>query len=166
MPQSNETWYLQGLSCKNFTPPPGCIADAAVAPAADINDTKLRHRYQPVVSQTGTVVADTRYLRIAQAAGTVLAVEAAITETIATGADRTVTLDVQKSTGGGAFASILTTPLVFNNASALRTVSVAPIATPGLLDNDILRLTIAVAGVAGAQALGLVVNVVIAEQAQ
>jgi len=166
MPQSNETWYLQGLSCKNFTPPPGCIADAAVAPAADVNDTKLRHRYQPVVSQTGTVVADTRYLRIAQAAGTVLAVEAAITETIATGADRQVVVDLQKSTGGAAFATVLTAPITFTNASALRTVVTAAISTPGLLDNDILRLVITVAGVAGAQALGLIANVVIAEQAQ
>lgn len=161
-----EAFHFRYLSAENFTPPASSTTDATVATAADINDSKVRHRYCFALSQTGAVVAATQYLRILQAAGTLLSLEAAITEAVATGADRTATIDLQKSTGGGAFSTVLSATIVFNNVSVLRTVSTGTFSSSPVIAGDILKLTVAVAGAAGAQAAGLVVNLVIAEKAQ
>lgn len=162
----NNDLHVRGtLSAERFLPPAGSIADAGVQALADIADTKVRHRNNFTLSQTGTVVAATQYLTIQKYTGAVLAIEAMITETIATGADRTVTIDLAKSTGGAAFASILTSTIVFNNVSVLRTITEGVINTSGLVDGDVLRLTVAVAGAAGNQALGLVVTVQARENA-
>ena len=162
----NNDLHVRGtLSAERFLPPAGSIADAGVQANADIQDTKVRHRNAFNLSQTGAVVAATQYLQIQRFTGSVLAIEAMITETIATGADRTVTIDLAKSTAGGAFASILTSTIVFNNVSVLRTITEGVINTSGLVDGDVLRLTVAVAGAAGNQALGLVVTVTTRENA-
>lgn len=159
--------YVTGtLTPVRLTVPAGTIVDAAVGATAALADTKLVHRYNLSVQQTGTVVAQTQYLRICRAAGNIRSVEAAITEAIATGADRTVTIDVQKSTGAAAFATVLSATIVFTNVSVLRTVSVGTIASAALVDNDILKVTVAVAGAAGAQATGLIVTVTIGEDPQ
>lgn len=163
---NSEACHFKYLSAENFTLTSGTLGNAAIQTNAAIDDTKLKHRYSFVLSQTGAVVAATEYLRIMQAAGTVLSVEAAITEVVATGADRTITIDLQKSTGGGAFATVLSATIEFDNASVLRTISVGGISSAALVDGDILKLTVAVAGAAGAQAAGLVVNVVLSEAAQ
>lgn len=97
------------------------------------------------------------------ATGTIKAFQAAITGTIATGGDRTVTIDLKKSTGGGAFASVLSATIVFNSSSTLLTVTAATISSAGLVAGDILEVTVAVAGVAGNQALGLAVTLTIDE---
>ena len=131
-----------------------------------ISAAKLEGEYSFTLSQPGTVVAETQYLRAVRgAAATVVALEAAITEAIATGVDRAVTIDLLRSTGGGAFASILSAPLVLDNSSTLRALSSAAFASAGLVDGDILMLTVAVSGVAGAQAEGLICSVTIREDA-
>jgi hypothetical protein len=160
----NNDLHVNGtLTARAFSAPAGAITNAGVAANAAIDDTKLKNRSDLVHSQSGTVAAATQYLKVMRAAGTVLLIEAAITETIATGADRTITIDLAVSTGGGAFASILTGTIGFTNASVLRDLTTGSIASPTLVDGDILRLTVAVAGAAGNQALGLVVNVQVSE---
>lgn len=159
------------IVCHSLTTSQGNgFTDDDIAAGADINHNKLEHRHAIVVSQAGTVGAglahqDTYYLRIMRATGTVLSIEAMITETVATGADRTVTLDLKKSTSGGAFASILSSTIVFNNASTIRTLSVGAISDDDLIDGDVLALTVAVAGTAGNQAEGLVVQIEVHEDA-
>lgn len=162
---NSESVHFKYLSAENFTLTSGTLGNSAIATNAAIDDSKLKHRYNFTLSQTGAVVAATQYLRILQATGTLLSLEAAITETIATGGDRTVTIDLQKSTGAGAFATVLTGTVQFTSASVLRTISTGTISSAGLVDGDILKLTVAVAGAAGAQAAGLVVNVTLSEAA-
>ena len=140
------------------------IVDADCDTSMNLSDAKVQHRYSLTHSQTGTVATTKQYLRIVKGAtGTIRAIQAAITETIATGADRTVTLDLQKSTGGGAFATVLSSTIVFNNGSTLYTVSTGTISSNAVQAGDILVLTVTVAGSAGNQALGLVVSVTLAE---
>lgn len=143
--------------------------DAIPSAAIDgpIDAVKLEGEHNFTLSQTGDVVAATEYLRVVfGATGVVIAMEAAITEAIATGPDRTVTVDLLKSSGAGAFASILAAPLVFNNTTTLRALASAAFANPALVDGDILKLTVSVAGVAGAQAQGLICSVTIREDAE
>lgn len=111
-----------------------------------------------VPSQTGTVANATQYFGPFRKAGVLQQLAAAITEVIATGADRTVTIDLQKSTGGGAFASVLSSTLVFNSSSTLRLASLAALNTTTFIAGDLFKLTVTVAGAAGAQAQGLTIH--------
>lgn len=164
-PQDNYTFAGDVRFRNKPKMPDESIPDAYID--GPIGANKLEGEYSITHSQSGTVAAATEYLKVIHGTeGTVLAVEAAITETIATGADRTVTVDILKSTSAGAFASILTAPLVLDDGSVLRTVEAASIASAGLVAGDLLKLTVAVAGVAGAQAAGLVVTVSLREDAE
>jgi hypothetical protein len=145
------------------------ITDAMISAIAAINYTKCLQKYKAHYSQppTTAVVAATQDIHIVDgASGAVLKLQGAITGTIATGSDRTVNVDLQKSTGGGAFSSVLTGTLLFNSSSTLYQVLSASIATAGLVAGDILRVIVAVAGSAGNQALGLVVEACIQETPQ
>lgn len=149
--------------------PSSCIGDTQVQTGADISALKLIGMFAPsYIQKTGTaVVADAAVdMHIASAAGSLMSLEAAITGVIATGADRTVTIDLQKSTGAGAFATVLSAVLTLNNASVLRTLQAATITTLPFVDGDILRLVIAVAGAAGNQAQGLIVTLRFWQKAQ
>jgi len=135
------------------------LADADIAANAAIQATKLVHQFPLSYQQTpGTaIVAATYLLYIPRAAGSLVSLDAAIT-TQATGADRTVSIDLQKSTGAGAFASVLTAPIGITNTTPIRTVQAATIASAAYIDNDLFELLVAVAGAAGAQAQGLLVT--------
>jgi hypothetical protein len=145
------------------------ITNAMIHPAADVDATKLEHQHSLVYAQSNgaAVVAEAgRQLFVCRGTtGTVVAVKASVTGAVATGADRTVTIDVQKSTGAGAFATILSSTIVLNDGSTLRAVVDGTLASTALVAGDILLVTVAVAGAAGAQAQGLVVEVVVREDA-
>jgi hypothetical protein len=129
-----------------------------------LDHTKALHEKSFVHSQTSTITAATAYIHaIKGTSGTIRNVRARIEEAVATGADRTVTIDVQKSTGGGAYATVLSATIVFNNVSSLRTFSAATISSSSLTADDVLKITVAVAGAAGAQATGLIVEVIVSE---
>lgn len=162
----NDLHVFGTLSAKTVVLPAGVVSNTAVSAAAAIAATKLEHQFGLRYNQApGTaVVADTQDLHIVHGVtGEVVSVEAALTGAIATGADRTVDVDLQKSTGAGAFATILMATVQFTNASVLRTVSAATISSTALVDGDILRMVVTVAGAAGVQAQGLIVTVQIRE---
>jgi hypothetical protein len=139
------------------------VGNAECGSADPINDAKLYSRPCFAYSKTGTIVADKAYFNVHRA-GTALQVRAKITEAIATGADRTVTIDVQRSTGGGAFSSILGSTIVFNNVSTLLLDTIATISLQTLAAGDVLMVSVAVAGAAGAQAQGLAVSILESQQ--
>lgn len=156
------------LIALQFTPPTGSITNAAITGSAGnyVDASKLVHRFDLGYAQVpGTaVVAETRDLRIIRGlTGTISSVEASVTGAIATGGDRTVTVDLQKSTGAGAFATVLSGVITLNSSSTLRAVSTATISSASVVDGDILRIVIAVAGAAGSQAQGLCVSVTLQE---
>ena len=143
-------------------------ANFSEASADWLEARKVKHERSAFHSQTGAVVAATEYVFALYAAtATIKGFRAQITEAVATGADRTVTIDLQKSTGGGAFASILGGTIGFTNLSSLRawsaaTVSNTALAGGGPSAGDVLKITVAVAGAAGSQAQGLLVALDIA----
>ena len=144
----------------------GGIRDTDVATGAGIQATKLEHQQSmdaELFDESTTVAAlASRLLHISYAAGTIVAFEGIIT-TQATGADRTVNVDLQKSTGGGAFASITTTDIEIDNTTTIRVPVAAVLSSTGLVDGDILRAVVSVAGSADAQAIGLLVTLTIRE---
>jgi hypothetical protein len=154
---NDHVWSGSNQFTGAFSFPDDTVTDQKIPDGANIGDEKLLHRVPLKHTQAGAVVAATELLSIAYCSGTVASFKAAIV-TPATGADRTVTIDIQKSSGGGAFASILTAPLVLNNAAvALTPVDLSLVASPTILEDDILQLVVTVAGAAGAQAIGLII---------
>jgi hypothetical protein len=140
------------------------IANADVSAAAGIKASKLEGEHAFSYSATGTIAAATYYLHTVRGANlTLLNFYAAITETVATGADRTVNVDLQKSTGGGAFATVLSATIQFTNGSTARVVSSATISSAACVVGDLLRVVVTVAGAAGAQALGLIATLHVRE---
>lgn len=154
------------LSAQSINIPTGTIEDADVNGSADISASKLiRHQSidEQIVAPATAITAATRLLHICRAAGTLVSFEAIVTK-VATGADRTVTVDLQKSSGGGAFATVLSATIGFTNASTVRVPVAATINTTTLADGDILQAVVTVAGSAGNQAEGLLVTLTATEK--
>lgn len=147
--------------------PNGGITNTMIASSAGIEATKLEHQHTLSHYQTtGTaVVAAVQDVFIARSSGTIVSIEAAVTGAIATGGDRTVTVDVHKSTAAGAFATVLSGTIVLDNTSVLRTLETGTISGTTFIDGDILRIVITVAGAAGNQAQGLIATLTIREDA-
>lgn len=140
-----------------------CSDSMALAASKVIRHQSCDHE---LFGPSTTITALSKDIHIVRGAtATVIGLEAAICGTIATGADRTVTVDLHKSTGGGAYATVLSSTIGFTNASTLRTAVAAVVsASPAaLVDGDILRLIVTVAGSASAQALGLIVTLTYTE---
>jgi len=164
----NNDLHVNGsLSAKSWTVPANVIGNTQVKTGDPIDTTKLEHRHCHDYEQASDteVVAESRMIHsVRGVTGNVVSIRCAI-ETVATGADRTITVDLHKSTGAGAFATILTATIGYTNGSAERTVTNGTIATPALVVGDILKLVVTDAGAAGAQAQGLVITVEIDEDA-
>lgn len=165
-----DTHVAGTLTAETMNLPANAVTDTSVIAAANIAASKLEHQRAISVELFGpttTVAALTKLLHVVRGAtGSVYAAEAVII-TAATGGDRTVTVDIQKSTGGGAFATVLTTTINITNGTAVRTAVAAVVnSTPAaLVDGDILQAVVTVAGVAGNQALGLLLTVTVKEKA-
>ena len=144
--------------------PANTVTSESISSSVPIDASKLvgSWREQRQMFAPGTeIVAVTELLGITSGAtGEVVGIEAAIT-TQATGADRTVTVDLEKSTSGGAFATVMTTTVDITNATVIRTAvaGVVDATKIDLVDGDILQLVVTVAGAASAQAAGLIVSV-------
>jgi len=146
-----------------------CVNDANVGVNAAIDADKLQHRHPldtELIASASAVTAVTKLLHISAVTGAVIGLKAVVM-TAATGADRTVTVDLQRSTGGAAFATVLTTAIILNNASTARVAQNAVVNATliSLVAGDILQVVVTVAGSAGDQAKGLLISAVIDENA-
>ncbi len=95
------------------------------------------------------VAAETATLHIAKGAGTLVSVQAVITGVVPTTTD-TVTIDIKKSTAGGAFATLLTGTIVLDVSSVIRTPeSGTPVATPTYAAGDLIEIVVTVSGSSG-----------------
>lgn len=70
-------------------------------------------------------------------------------------ASRTVTVDLQKSTSGGAYATVLSSTIGFTNASTVRVALTGTISSTSYVAGDTFRVVVSVAGGSGNQATGL-----------
>lgn len=149
--------------------PSGTITNTMCSASMNLSASKfVRHQSVDVelFGPSTTVTALTKDLHIVRGStGTCVGFEAAICGTIATGADRTVTVDLQKSTVAGAFSSIVSSTIGFTNASVLRTATAGVLhsTNKAVIDGDILRVVVTVAGSAGNQALGLLFTLTMEE---
>jgi hypothetical protein len=154
----------------NVTLPAATIDENALKAATMLPAAKLTTRF-PVTgckqAVGSDVVAQTEIIHIAQYAGIVTSVEAVVAAVpTGGGVDKKVTIDVQKSTGGAAFATILSTTFDVDSADTAR------VAVEGTIDaakddyvaGDIFQIVAAVSGSTGDQAKGLAVTVFFEER--
>ena len=136
----------------NLTIPDGAIDAASLKANAQIPSSKTVHRYRQVYNQAaGTdVVTETRILFIARAAGVWNSIEV-FPAVAPTGGDKQFTVDVQKSSGGGAFATILSGVVTVNSSSADRTQQNAGINTTAIADGDVFEVIVTASGSTGTQ---------------
>jgi hypothetical protein len=129
-------------------------------------EQQYRQAYQ-LYGPTTTVAALTQLLYAVRGRTAELLDAEAFITVVASGADRTITVDIQKSTGGGAFATVMTSTIDITNATTVRTAVAGVVAAGGLslVDGDILQAVVTVAGAAGAQAQGLLLMLTIRERA-
>jgi hypothetical protein len=109
------------------------------------------------------VATETRIVHIANAAGTLAAVKAVVNQAAA-GGDKNFTIDVKKSSGGGAYASMLSAAITMNSGNTARVaVAGTPGATPTYVAGDVLEIVITTGGSTGNQAQGLAVTLLLQE---
>jgi hypothetical protein len=133
------------------------IVSAGVLTADRMRDVRGRIS-QELFGPAVAVAALTQWLHIVSGStGALVRFEAAIALG-PTGADRTITVDLQKSTGGAAFASVLSATIGFVDASVERVPVAATFSSTALTDGDILQVVVTVAGSAGNPATGLTVT--------
>jgi hypothetical protein len=113
---------------------------------------------------TTTVAALTKWLYTAYGSVGEIVTAQAFIAVVASGADRTITVDIQKSTAGGAFATVMAATVGFTNASTVRTAVTGTFSDTSLVPGDVLRAVVTVAGAAGAQAQGLFITLTIRER--
>lgn len=165
MPTINEHWHFKKLSAAQFTAPENSIGNNAVNAGDPLDADKVQHNRSlnvELAEGAAAIVAINKLLFVARSDCTILEFTGTIVVQ-ATGGDRTVSIDLQKSTGGGAFATICTTPVQITNATTILVPVAAVLASATLVAGDLLRAVVTVAGAAGNQAKGLLINLSIDE---
>lgn len=159
----NDVFVQGSLSARTFTPPLGSVGNSAIAAAAGIEATKVVHQFPLNYSQPSgsAVAAATLPVHIAKAVGSVVSIEASL-DTPPTTTD-TVTIDLHKGNAGSGYASILSAPIVLDNANVARAPEVGTVSSGTLADGDILRLVVTVSGTS---AQGLIVTITARENPQ
>ncbi len=147
--------------------PAGGITGAMIATFAAIPASSVIHHFAAHYHQNpgANAVAETTDVHIAQAAGTVKSFQAALTGVVPS-VDRTVTLDLQRSTGGGAFATVLSAVITLSTSNTIRVAVAATISSAAYVAGDVFRVIAALAGSSGTNPQGVIATLFLQESAQ
>ena len=144
--------------------PTGTVVNASVSPSAGIAATKTVHQFPLSHTQNdgSDVTTQTELIHIAYGAGTVVAVEAVCDQ--APDGDETITIDLLASSGGGAFATMLTAAIVLDSGNTDRVAEAGTVSGSNTYaDGDILEITVVDGAGTGNQGQGLCVTVWVRE---
>lgn len=156
------SWVFTG----SVTLPANSVDEDNVTTAALFAADNLMARFPVFTEQAAgsAVTAQTHVVHVAAYAGAVTGVEA-VCATAPTG-DYTITVDVQKSTGGAAFATILTATFDLDSGNSDRVLEAGTVdgTKDDYADGDILQVVVTVSGSTGTQGQGLCVTVFCEEE--
>lgn len=159
----NHDVYVNGnLGAKTFSPPAGCIGNAAIAAGAGLAATKLQHQHEITYGQPGGAISFTerKVIHVIKGAtGNVLNFRAGI-RTACVGA-ATITFDLQKNG-----SSILTAVITVDNTKTAYQLTEAAIATPAVVQGDVLEAVIVATAGGGTLGDGGFCDLVLTEDAQ
>lgn len=138
--------------------PAGSVTKAMIATSAGIESSKLvclRSADRELFGPTTSVAAISAVLHAVRGtSGTLVGFEA-VQQVDTTGADRTISVDLQKVNGTGAYSSVLSAPIAFADGTAIQTPQAGTISSATMADGDVYKVVVTVAGAAGAAATGL-----------
>lgn len=156
------TWRFTG----DVVLPNDTIESANIDPATTFEHSVLEHRFPVWYAQAdgADVTSETKMVHYAYKASTILAGYAIIDAAplYSTG-DKEVTVDVKKSTGGAAYATILTTTLTIDADSDEKVPLSLTIDDDELAAEDVLEVVVTASGSSGVQAQGLAVVLIVVE---
>jgi len=137
--------------------PSGSITEAALKSTFRLPAAKGIHHFGKEHRQLGgaDVAAKTDLIHIASYAGSVVAFKV-VTITAPTGGDKAFTVDLKKSTGGGAVATILSAVVTVNSTSTSLVVQSGTISSADYVAGDIFEVVVAVSGSTGSQGQGVI----------
>jgi hypothetical protein len=151
----------------NFSEPP-VLPDSSITRATQIaaginlGHEKIQHRtvYQKDFVSGTDVAAGSWLIGRVYRDSTVLEITA--TPLVVPTLDKTVSVDIQRSTAGSTFSSIVTAAVSISSTETARVpIDVAfPSTSSALVEGDLLQLVLAVAGSSGDNVKGLLVDVV------
>lgn len=143
MPLSTDT-----LNCAST----GYIGSLSVGSGTLLTAANLKPRVPLGAAQVdGTVSTGEARIFSALASGTLTNVNISL-DTVNTSSD-TVVVDLQKSTGGGAYASVLSSTYTMNSSKTARTVYAATLSSTAFAANDIFKVVWTVSGTSAADLL-------------
>lgn len=160
---------VQGhIACQSMSIPAGTIHGDDFASDADVEVEYLEHEHvaKYVQNEGSDVATQTQLIYTCKAASGGLIRKLFITPSTApTGGDKQFTVDVKKSTGGGAFATILSGVVTISSADTSRVQqdATSSVNTDTLVTGDILQIVITASGSTGSQGQGVLVEVVVDE---
>lgn len=154
------------FSCGKLSIPFETIVDNDVSAVAGIKASKLEHQHALQYSQKADtdVVAEQRIIHIVKAVGEVCCIDAVLEQV--PDDNRTVTIDLRRHRGA-VDDTVLVSPIVLDSGNTAWIPESANLNSTNkvLQDNDVLKVTIAIAGDTGSQPQGLGVTVTIREDA-
>ena len=159
----NDLLVSGNVSCNTLNVASASITNSMISGSAAIGGEKVIHRYAKHYAQlNGTAAtAAEACIHIARASGTIKSIEASVLT--AGTSDRVVTVDLKKSTGGGAYASVLTGVITFTEPSTARAISTGSLASASYVDGDQFEIVIALGGSSGNYPQGLSITVIFEE---
>ena len=141
------------------------ITDLSIPSGANLTQPKLQHRHQVAYQQIGGADATAADAILYRAYKSATVLEAKITpDAVPAGGTKTLTVDIQNSTGGGAWATNLTGTTSLGTSDTARTPKAISLSgTPTMVAGDVLRAHLTIGGSGGTGVQGFIVDVVIAE---
>lgn len=133
--------------------PAGVVTDNEIQANSNIDGDKFTQRFVAVYNQaTGSdVTTETRIVYTGRKAGILTAVTVFPSTAPTGGGDKKFTVDVQKSTGAGAFATVLSSVVTVDDSSVDRTSQSATINPAAYLAGDTYEVIITASGSTGTQ---------------
>ncbi len=146
--------------------PAGCLDATHPASATKFNASNVIHHFGKDHRQASgsDVASKTELVHVASYAGTINGFKVGIS-VAPTGGDKQYTVDLQKSTGGGAFASILSAVVTIDSGKSDRSVTAGTISSPTYAAGDIFQVVVTASGTTGSQGQGVVCEAFFQEQA-
>lgn len=133
--------YCNGtLSAKSFRCPSGALSDDAIIPGAKIDALKLKRLANKGLAQSGVGVTERRVIHRVRG-GTAVVLEFIYGARLVPGAATTFTFDLFKNG-----ATILSAAGSLDNTSTNFHVYSATVASPNLVQNDVLEAVLALTG--------------------
>jgi hypothetical protein len=145
--------------------PANSVEDATVKVGTQIDHEKLIHLHlaSHQQSQAGDVVTARHIIHVCKFAATIEYVQVCIDDA-PTGGDKQYTVDVRRSTGGGAWTTVLSAVVTVNSSSGNRTVVLPTVSVINLAAGDLLAAVVTASGSTGTQGRGLCVIAAVAER--